>query len=278
MSSIVIPAYNESGTIGPLLDRLQPLAETGTEVIVVCNGCTDNTATIARSRGNWVTVAELSEGSKTKALEEGDRLAASFPRLYLDADVVIDSVSIAALFSALECDGLEAAAAVPHYDLSNCSWTVKSYFRFWRLLPTNQTSISGTNAMAITEKGRERFREWPNLIGDDYFLDGLFRSDEKQRISSAIVWRPTPRRFADHVSRSARVYQGNLDIRAAGLRSAHGGGGLRNALPVMACRPESIIDFPSYVVVSVAARALAWWRRRNGSAQMWYRDSSRAEY
>ena len=47
--AVIIPAHNEASVIGRTLGRLAPLAAGGqVEVIVACNGCTDNTAEVAR--------------------------------------------------------------------------------------------------------------------------------------------------------------------------------------------------------------------------------------
>lgn len=52
--SVVVPAYNEGMTIGPMLDCLLPLASVhGWEVIVVDDGSTDETAAEVTRREDW---------------------------------------------------------------------------------------------------------------------------------------------------------------------------------------------------------------------------------
>jgi cellulose synthase/poly-beta-1,6-N-acetylglucosamine synthase-like glycosyltransferase len=47
--AVIIPAHNEAGVIERTLGRLAPLAgDRQVEVIVACNGCTDDTAELAR--------------------------------------------------------------------------------------------------------------------------------------------------------------------------------------------------------------------------------------
>ena len=89
--SIVIPAFNEEAVVGRLLDGiLRDAGRTEFLVIVVCNGCTDNTAAVAAQRG--ALVVEVPEPSKVAALDAGDRCAGGvFPRLYLDADIVLSA-------------------------------------------------------------------------------------------------------------------------------------------------------------------------------------------
>jgi cellulose synthase/poly-beta-1,6-N-acetylglucosamine synthase-like glycosyltransferase len=93
--SILIPAHNEAGYIEPCLEALLASDATGAavEVIVMCNGCRDGTAGIARgyatqfaARGWPLTVLDLAQGGKMGALNAGDRIAQHGARIYVDAD------------------------------------------------------------------------------------------------------------------------------------------------------------------------------------------------
>ena len=65
MISIVVPARNEGLVIARTLRAMTTGAAPGEiDVIVVCNGCTDDTADIARSFGPPVRVIETEVGSK----------------------------------------------------------------------------------------------------------------------------------------------------------------------------------------------------------------------
>src|SRR5688500_5793780 len=93
--SLVIPAHNEAAAIQRTLAEFVQLAQGGElEVIVVSNGCTDDTATRARAVGAWVRVLETPVGSKSLALNLGDHAATAFPRFYVDADVRISAESL----------------------------------------------------------------------------------------------------------------------------------------------------------------------------------------
>jgi glycosyltransferase involved in cell wall biosynthesis len=273
--SIVIPAHDEERSIAALLAALAPLSG-DTEVIVACNGCRDRTVDVVRSAAAWATVLDLPEPSKPAALDAGDRAATSFPRLYLDADVRIDADAVRLLFAAIE-GGLPAAAATPRYDTTGAGLVVRSHQRFWERMPTNRQGLAGTNAMAVSAQGRARFTDWPRLIGDDYFLDGLFEDAEKTRVPGATVVRPTSTGFVDCISRKARIHQGNLDIRAAGLRRSHSGGGAGGLGSVLRADPAAVVDLPAHLAVTIATRVLSWWRRRRGTAAIWFRDNSRTK-
>jgi glycosyltransferase involved in cell wall biosynthesis len=90
IGSVLIPAHNEGAVISRCLHHLFEGTDAGDfEVAVVCNGCDDDTAAVARASAPPVEVIELDEASKPAALRAGDRLLRTFPRLYLDADVVL---------------------------------------------------------------------------------------------------------------------------------------------------------------------------------------------
>ncbi|MFD0821455.1 glycosyltransferase family 2 protein, partial [Micromonospora zhanjiangensis] len=100
-ASVVIPAHNEAALLGRCLARLLADATPGEfEVIVAANGCTDDTALVARTVPG-VDVVEIPVASKAAALNAADEVAAAFPRIYLDADVELTTAGARALAAAL---------------------------------------------------------------------------------------------------------------------------------------------------------------------------------
>lgn len=86
MVSVVVPALNEEETVGPIVELLVSI-ELLDEVIVVCDGCTDNTAQLAGDAG--ASVIELDENvGKGGAMMEGVRAARNHVVLFLDADLI----------------------------------------------------------------------------------------------------------------------------------------------------------------------------------------------
>src|SRR5436305_10679684 len=93
--SVIIPAHDEETTIGRCLEGLLADArEDEFEVIVVCNGCTDRTADVARSFERGATVIEIDRASKYLALRAGENHASGFPRFYIDADVITSAQAV----------------------------------------------------------------------------------------------------------------------------------------------------------------------------------------
>ena len=96
MLSVVIAAHNEENVLGPSLDALLDQRESAPlEIVVSANGCTDQTVAVATRLG--VTVIHRAEAGKAEALNAGDRVATGFPRIYLDADILVPPGGLAAL-------------------------------------------------------------------------------------------------------------------------------------------------------------------------------------
>ena len=112
MISIVVPAHNESSVIARTLRNMTDGAAPGElEIIVVCNGCTDNTAALARNFAPAVQVIETDMASKARALNLGDRAASSFPRIYVDADIILTVPAIRALANRLRIGDVSLSGA-----------------------------------------------------------------------------------------------------------------------------------------------------------------------
>lgn len=85
--AVIVPAYNEADRIGAVLDVVTK-AKLAKEVIVVCDGCSDDTAVIAR-RYTGVRVVELPfNRGKGAAMVEGVRATDAQVVAFVDADLV----------------------------------------------------------------------------------------------------------------------------------------------------------------------------------------------
>ena len=82
-ASVVIPAHNEARVIARCLDSLRTQAGNEIEVVVAANGCTDDTAALARAHRGLpnLQVVDLPEPSKARALNAGDRVVSALPEL-----------------------------------------------------------------------------------------------------------------------------------------------------------------------------------------------------
>lgn len=181
LASIIVPAYNEEAVIGRTLDHLLRDAPAGDlEIIVCCNGCNDGTAEVARRFGPPVRVIETPRGSKTHALNLGDAAATAFPRIYLDADILLSYATVTSIVQALQSSGALAVAPRMHVDLDDRSWAVRSFYEVWLQTPYHLRGMIGSGVYALSEKGRKRFGVFPEIIADDGFVRAHFHPDERR--------------------------------------------------------------------------------------------------
>ncbi len=181
--TIIIPAHNEEQVIAAALEELKTATVRGElEVIVICNGCTDNTAKVVESFGDTVKCIETPIPSKTHALNLGDAKANGFPRIYQDADVVLSFEAIQKIAQVLQSGRFLAAAPRMRMDFKNASWPVRSYYEVWQQLPYVQEGMIGTGVYALSEEGRQRFDKFPEIIADDGYIRALFKTHERTSV------------------------------------------------------------------------------------------------
>ncbi|MFG3710303.1 glycosyltransferase [Micromonospora sp. NPDC049460] len=270
MISVVMAAHNEARVIGDCLDALLADAAPGElDIVVVANGCTDDTARIAAARPG-VRVIEVAQAGKSNALNVGDAAARGFPRVYLDADVVLSRGALRAMAAALGAEG-GPLAVMPrrHMVTTGRSLAVRAYYTINTRLPIFADALFGRGAMGISAAGRERFDRFPEQIADDLFLDSMFSSDEKQEVADATSYVQAPRRTRDLVRTLARVRAGNTMLRAshAGIRASAPSSWLRD---VVLPRPWLAPTAAVYVAITVAAALKA----RRHPRDAWGRDHS----
>lgn len=274
MISIVIAAHNEAAVIGRCLDALLQDAKPGEfDITVVANGCTDDTAAVAARRPG-VRVIDRETPGKAPALNAGDDAAVGFPRIYLDADVVLTSAAVRSLAAALQ--DVPAATVGRELDVTGRPLLVKAYYAIHGRLPVLRDGLFGRGVVAVSEKGRARFGRFPDLVADDLYLDSQFARDEKAHVGGHTSTVATPRRTGDLIRRLVRVRSGNAAMRAAAargeitvpVRAADRSSWLRD---VVLPRPWLAPAAACYVAITVIA---AWSAKRTGDGTVWARDES----
>ncbi|MFC4784709.1 glycosyltransferase [Nocardioides sp. MAHUQ-72] len=210
--SVIIPAHDEEAVIGRLLEALGPPLPAD-EVIVVCDGCTDRTAEVAR-RFPGVRVIEAERGGKPAALNIGDEAASLFPRFYVDADIVVSLQTLREV-QLDDAGGALAGAPSMHVDLSRSSWPVGRFYDIWTRLPYTGQGMIGSGVIGLARRGRERFEDFPPLIGDDEFLRRLFTVEERCAPSQGFFTVTAPRRLGPLVRIKTRGRLGIMQLDAA---------------------------------------------------------------
>jgi glycosyltransferase involved in cell wall biosynthesis len=269
VTSVVIAAHNEAAVLGRCLDALLADPPPGRfDVTVVANGCTDDTAGVAGARPG-VRVLTLPTPGKAAALNAGDAAAAGFPRIYLDADIVLSPGSLPALVAALSDGSLLAAAPGRELDVTGRPLAVRAYYAINRRLPAFRDALFGRGVIALSQAGRARFDTFPELTADDLFLDSLYGPGEKREIAGAVSRVATPRRTADLIRRLVRVRAGNAALRTAstGVRASKRSSWLRD---VVLPRPWLAPAAVCYVAITLIAQR----RARHTTPSDWGRDES----
>ncbi len=263
--SVIVPAHNEAAVLAATLEAV---IGDGIQVIVVCNGCTDDSASIARRFP--VEVVEIDEASKTAALNVGDRLALHFPRFYVDADIVVTSGDVRRAAAELT-DSIHIVAPQPVADLSASSWPVRAFYDVWRVLPYYR-SMGGAGVLGVDSVGRGRFGEFPAIIADDVFLRLHMRPDERS-VAPVTCQVRAPRTTWSLVKVKTRAHLGQLQLRrnhpelVVVERLDHAG-----ALRDLAHDPRRWPSIAIYLSIRAVARLRARRQFRSGRHLQWERD------
>jgi glycosyltransferase involved in cell wall biosynthesis len=275
MLSLVISAHNEENVIGRSLDAVLAHPTPGPlEIIVSANGCTDRTVAVASRPG--VVVIDRPEPGKSAALNAGDRAATGFPRVYLDADIIVPPGGLAAVTARFEEDPIPLAV-VPRrrLDTTGRPWPVRAYFAINEQLPVFAGGLFGRGMIAVSAEGRARFDTFPDLIADDLFLDSQFTAAEKVELGDVEVVVATPFTTRDLVRRLVRVRRGNSQMRSAAerlhlrVRSADRWSWWRD---VVVPHPRLLPAAVPYLLITMLAGLLA--RRPVPAGAGWGRDDS----
>ncbi|GAA1882447.1 glycosyltransferase [Lapillicoccus jejuensis] len=270
--SVVVPAYNEGAVLGRLLDALAgPDGGAGLQVVVVCNGCSDDTEEVARRHPIAAVVVSTPVGSKHGALVLGDQRAQGFPRFYVDADVVVTGDGVRRLAEQLH-GGRHAVAPGRDLRTERSAWVVRAYYAVWQHLPSVRDGLVGRGVLGVDEEGFARITPRPDVLGDDLVVDLAFAPQEKVVDDSVRARIEAPRTVGDLVRRRVRAQQGNRQVdRGPTGASPRTGTGLSDVTRTVRRRAASPAQAAVFLAVTLVGRTLA---ARRSMAAGWLRDES----
>ena len=248
--------------------------ESDLDVVVVCNGCTDRTADVARAADPRARVIEIPQPSKVEAVRVGNAATDVFPRIHLDADIELYGAAALRLIEPITRD--EVLATAPRRDVprTGCSRWVRWYYDVWEALPQVESGLFGRGVVVLSEQGQARVTALPRMMSDDLGMSDSFSGEERRVVPSAVAVVHPPRTVRDLVRRRIRIATGNAQAGQLGVRRPGSRTSARTLLGLAVTRPGLALRLPVFVAVHVAARLGARRALRSGDFTTWQRDES----
>lgn len=274
LGSIIIPAYNEAGSIARTLDALLKGIDPMTvDIVVACNGCTDTTAAIAQAMHPALRVLDLPAVGKAGALRAAEKITTALPRLYLDADTELHGAAAMAVIQSLR-NGAIAARPPVHLNLQGCSWIVRRFWRLRQQLDNVSSDLCGAGVYGLSRTARERFGEFPDITADDLFAARIVTADETRIVDTTPAIVRPPRTLRSHIRVLKRVYRGNHEFtRQFPALARPSTTNTLQQLMRLARQPAKWLDIFFYVLVVILAR-ISLRLDRSSPAGRWERDLS----
>jgi glycosyltransferase involved in cell wall biosynthesis len=216
MATVIVPAHNEGSVIRRCLDSLVDQDEVD-QVIVACNGCSDDTVSIVTSEFPQFTCLDIDRPSKVNAINEAEKHVDSWPVVYMDADLVLSPGAIGIVLSGMKAQGLLLASPEPITDLTKSSFLVRRFYDAWLSMPYLKEGVMASGTYVISREGRRRFAEFPDVIADDGFVRSHFYNDELGNIQGATVSVCAPRTLSALIKVKTRARLGNMELAARRL-------------------------------------------------------------
>jgi len=282
-ATIIIAAYNEATVIRKTLRSLDSTAALNSyQILVVCNGCSDDTEKIIRNEFQHIHCHSLPHASKALAIRYAESLNPGFPRLYMDADIQLSSGDAHALISmASEFDSDSLIIPRSNVITSNSHPLVKSFYRIWYTTSHVTESGYGAGTYLINQQGRKRFGIWPELIADDAFIRSQFHFDQTHIAQSHCVTVQAPKTVWALIKIKARSKLGNLELKAhlkpnkliQGKRKTPNSHNTHHITVQQSTESLKWYDQITYILINSIALSIAKWHFMMG-IKTWHRDHS----
>lgn len=275
--SIVVPAHNEGGVIGATLRAMRRTDGNATapDLIIVCNGCTDDTAEQAAAAAPDARVIAIEQASKIAAINTGLALAQHAPVLIVDADIRIGADLLDALAIALHDGDILAASPVPRIDSSASSALVKAYYRVWETRDYLRSGVGGSGVYGLSREGLRQLGRFPDILGDDAYVRALFPLSGQKRIETGQDGGPlfsvvrAPESVGSLLACEARWRSGDAQIKGRTDLAPFGVPGRRRQKVTGAP-----MDLLIYYGIKVTGRLLFRWNALRGRRHHWHRDNA----
>ena len=278
-ASIIIPAHNEASVISRCLNAIFSTADPGEfEVLVVCNGCSDDSADIVRSSFPLARLVETSVASKVNALNLGDSAATQYPRIYLDADLAVTSDSLRELLKPLRSGEALAACGQMHIDTAHSSYFVKSFYSVWQKNSYLEGGKFG-GLFAVSRIGHRRIAPFANVTNDDEMVRRSFCPSDRAYVPTCSFLMTAPQTLHGLIKIRTRAIRGTVEIEKLGYENTDGSAWKRfgRFFARIVRKPAVWLSLPTYLFVSGFIRAKVAVSNTDYNG-IWERDDSSREW
>jgi glycosyltransferase involved in cell wall biosynthesis len=223
-ATILIPAHNEAEIIGRTLLHLAfGLSSDAFEIVIIANGCSDSTASKARSVLPNAHIIETEEAGKCNALNLGYQVADKCkPVVCLDADLDVTHESLIALLDELQSSGAKAACGHMDVRTNEASNLVRTYYKGWRTHPYFDSGKFG-GLFALSPSAAARIFPLPKITADDEFVRRSFAPGERVFVQNCKFTARAPKTFSSLLKVRRRSLRGAREVTSLGLSSPERG-------------------------------------------------------
>lgn len=271
MLNVIIPAYNEAGTIGKVIAPYHDFAVSGfVKIFVVCNGCTDSTE-IEAKKFHFANVISLSEGSKVKAINKAVKGINSGHVLVQDADVVIEADSIRKIIEFCAMDDWDLASTEVCFKQSR-SFFVRRYYTALESTPAFTKGMVSCGNYLVNSNSLDYVFPLPIVIADDGYVKFRMAGKVFKKINGAVATVSQPNDFINLLKIKTRSKLGNKQL---GDLFARNGSSYKNKPSILI---ESIIKNAGWmsllIYMAVVLISTVRSKRQVSNPPKWERDES----
>lgn len=221
MLTVIIPCYNEEHVIENCFQSLlNQKTSFSWQIIVVLNGCYDNTFLIVSKykkifceRDILFSIIEIDSKGKTLALNHADSFVPSGIRVYLDADIIISPYVLFHIKELFD-QNPRVQFCVPTIKIGYANSQIsRLYGEVWHQLPYVRSGKVCCGFYAVSHEGRKQWDSFPNIIADDKFVRSHFLDDEVQVLKTSSFTIQLPEGFVELVKVRGRWCRGNEQLK-----------------------------------------------------------------
>jgi glycosyltransferase involved in cell wall biosynthesis len=216
--SVIVPVYNEESVLEKTVPSvLAAIGADEADVVYVCNGTVDNSADcIRRLAGDRVRIIEIAEASKANAFNVAEATLRTFPRFYVDADVLLPPKAFSTLVDVLQSDQAELVCPKIHFETATSSWIARKISQTWLALP-HAKHAAFHHVLGLSASGRQRWKQFPFILADDAFIEAMIPLEKRKIIDSVTLTTWPPQTFWGWVGVRARWTKGQKQLAALGI-------------------------------------------------------------